>query len=43
MPREFTIVLKDSEATIDYAAQTQAIEAARQLWNELRNGSVVHE
>ena len=43
VPDQFTIVLKDSEETVSFADKAQEIAAARELWRELRDGSVVPE
>jgi len=42
-PNQVTIVLKDTQETFSYANQVQAITAARQLWRELRDGSIIPE
>jgi len=36
-------VLRNSQETIPYDGKAQDIEAARQLWRSLRDGSVVPE
>lgn len=43
VPDELTIVLKDSQATVSYTSKTQEIAAARQFWQELRDGQVIPE
>jgi uncharacterized protein len=43
LPDQLTIVLKDSQETVSYSSKTQEIAAARQLWQELRDGTVIPE
>ncbi len=43
LPGEFTIVLKDHQESVAHSGQAEGIISARQLWQELRAGSVVPE
>jgi predicted RecB family nuclease len=43
LPREFTVVLKESAEIIGFDAGDADLDAARRLWNGLRNGSVTPE
>ena len=43
LPAEFTIVLKNSRETLAHDALDHDLEAARQLWQSLRAGSIVPE
>ena len=42
-PREFTVVLKDSAENVGFGGKESDLDAARQLWNGLRDGSVLPE
>ncbi len=43
LPREFTVVLKESAEIIGFDTRDADLEAARRLWNALRDGSVTPE
>jgi len=43
LPDQLTVVLKDSQETVGQSAKTQEIAAARQLWEELRDGKFIPE
>ena len=43
MAEAFTVVLKDNEERVAFADKVEDVVAARQLWNELRDGSVMPE
>lgn len=43
LPREFTVVLKDSAESVGFDGKESDLEAARRLWNDLRDGSVMPE
>ena len=42
-PREFTVVLKDSVESVGFDGKESDLDAARRLWNGLRDGSVLPE
>jgi len=43
VPREFTVVLKDSVESVGFDGKDADLDAARRLWNMLRDGSVIPE